>query len=76
MQNIEVVARRGINNAAFTTKEIRDISKIPNLKMYVMKDEVQRAMTTDGEYKQDTNVSRAVGRRTEFLHKTCQVIEN
>lgn len=31
IKNIQSVARRGITHAAFTTKEIREISAIPDL---------------------------------------------
>ena len=61
------MARRGITQAAFTTKEIREISTIPGLELYMMRDEVQRSMTAASDAELNSNYARAVGRRTEFL---------
>ena len=38
--NLQSVARRGITQVAFTTKEIREVASIKNIELYMMKDEV------------------------------------
>jgi len=45
LKNIQSFTRRGLNHVAFTTKEIREISKIPNIELYMVKSEVERSMT-------------------------------
>lgn len=70
------MARRGINQAAFTLKEMREISAIEGLQLYMMKDEVQRSMTEASDLEMNANYARAVGRRTEFLLKHFRAIQN
>jgi hypothetical protein len=40
MINLQSVARRGITQAAFTTKEVREVAAIKDIELYMMKDEV------------------------------------
>ena len=70
------MARRGITQAAFTTKEIRELSAIPGLELYMMRDEVERSMTAASDAELHSNFRRAVGRRTEFLLKTFRAVQN
>lgn len=76
IENIQSVARRGINQAAFTTKEIREVSGVDDLQVYMIKDEVQRSMEDAALFEEDVkmNYSRAVARRTEFLLHTFRAI--
>ena len=76
IKNIQSVARRGITHTAFTTKEIREVSAIENLELYMMRDEVQRSMTDASHAEMNSNYARAVGRRTEFLLKNFRAIHN
>lgn len=76
LSNIQSVARRGITHAACTTKEIREVSAIPNIEFYMMKDEVQRSMTFASENEMRSTYARAVGRRTEFMLKSFRAIQN
>ena len=76
LTNFQSVARRGITHAAFTTKEIRELAAIPNLDLYMIKDEVQRSMTDASEAEMNSNYARAVGRRTEFLLKNFRAIHS
>lgn len=76
LQNIQSVARRGITHAAFTTKEIREISALPDIELYMIKDEVQRSMTEASDAEIHSNYARLVGRRTEFLLKSFRAIQN
>lgn len=43
INSVSLVARRGIYQSAFTTKEIREISKLPNVKMYLFKDDIEKS---------------------------------
>lgn len=76
LTNIQSVARKGITHAAFTTKEIKELSAIPGLERYMMKDEVQRSMTDASEAEMHSTYARAVGRRTEFLLKSFRAIQS
>ena len=38
------VARRGLAHAAFSTKEIRELSSLPDLELYMLKNEVADSM--------------------------------
>jgi len=57
VQNIQAVARRGITQAAFTLKEIREVSAIGGLELYMMKDEVGRSMTKASESELDASTN-------------------
>ena len=76
LQNLQSIIRRGITQSAFTTKEIREVSSIPGIELYMFKDEVQRSMTLASEQEMRSNYARAVGRRTELLLKEFKAIEN
>jgi adrenodoxin-NADP+ reductase len=41
VKNIHIVARRGLQHAAFTVKEMRELSKLEGVKMFVYKDEIE-----------------------------------
>lgn len=76
MINLQSVARRGITQAAFTTKEVREVAAIKDIELYMMKDEVQRSMTDASNNEMRSNYARAVGRRTEFMLKSFRAIQN
>jgi len=57
VQNIQAVARRGITQTAFTLKEIREVSAIEGLELYMMKDEVGRSMTKASESELDASTN-------------------
>lgn len=67
VKNIQAVARRGITQTAFTLKEIREVSAIPGLQFYMMRDEVRRSMTDSSEQELASTYARLVERRTKFL---------
>lgn len=79
INSVSLIARRGIFQSAFTTKEIREISKIENLKMYLwdqdIKDSHNEASVQEGKDGVSQN-ARAIARRTKFLLDSCSVIEN
>jgi len=74
LKNIQSVGRRGITHSAFTTKEIRELASVPELELYMMKDEVQRSMTDASHNEMTSDYGRAIGRRTEFLLKHFKAI--
>ena len=45
IHTIEMTARRGITQAAFTTKEIREICALDDLDLYMVKQEYTDSMT-------------------------------
>ena len=49
INSVSLVARRGIYQSAFSTKEIREISKLTNTKMYLFKDELLKSRN-EGEF--------------------------
>ena len=60
-----MIGRRGITQAAFTTKEIRELSLLENLKTYMIKSEVPDSMTDASNTEM---LDRAISRRTKLLH--------
>lgn len=70
------MARRGITQSAFTLKEIREVSAIEGLELYMFKDEIRRSMTDASEQEMNSTYARAIGRRTEFLLKNFRAIQN
>ena len=72
--NIESVGRRGIANAAFSIKEIREISNLDQVELYMMKDEIDRCM--NDEVMAQVKANRAIDRRTQFLLKNFKAIEH
>ena len=39
VRSIQVIGRRGAVQSSFTIKEIREVSRIKGIKLYIMKDE-------------------------------------
>lgn len=59
-----MVGRRGITQAAFTTKEIKELCNIEGIKTYMVRNEVDDSMTDASKLEL---LLRGIGRRTEFL---------
>ena len=77
LKTVEIIGRRGIIQSAFTTKEIRELTKIPGLELVIVKEELERSMNEESlvEIKPGKALSsRAVKRRTDFLKETCAII--
>lgn len=70
---MEIIGRRGITQAAFTTKEIRELSLLENLKTYMLKSEVEDSMTDASKTEM---LERAISRRTKLLHESSEMIES
>ena len=73
VHSIQMVARRGITQAAFTTKEIRELCSLDGLGVYMIKQEFQDSMTDASKVEK---LIRGIGRRTEFLEKNATMIES
>ena len=61
-------------DAAFSTKEIREIAALPDIEFYMMKNEVEVSMRDEVVEKFKSN--RAITRRTEFLLKQFKAVEH
>ena len=68
-----MIGRRGITQAAFSIKEIRELSQLANLRTYMVYSEVQDSMT---EASLTETLDRAIGRRTKFMKDTFEWIES
>lgn len=67
-----MVGRRGITQAAFSTKEIKDLCNLEGLRTYMVRDEVEDSMTDASKLEL---LLRGVGRRTDYLKGKCFAIE-
>ncbi|CAI2365582.1 unnamed protein product [Moneuplotes crassus] len=79
INSVSLVARRGIYQSAFTTKEVRELSKLPQIKMYLFKEELEKSRNEASLLEATPGSSiyaRAINRRTTFLEKTCIHLEN
>lgn len=80
IQNIQMIARRGVVQSAFTIKELREVSHIPNVKLFVMRDEFDRSMNEASLLEMGAGFSinsRAAKRKTDFMQKeACTFLEN
>lgn len=63
-----------MTEAAFSTKEIREIIGLPNIELYMLKSEVEASMTDEAV--EAMNKNRAVSRRTELLLKNFKALEH
>lgn len=68
-----MIGRRGITQAAFSIKEIRELASLKGLKTYMVDSEVQDSMT-DASYTE--MLDRPVNRRTKFLMEAFDLIES
>ena len=74
-----MIGRRGLIQAAFSTKEARELSIIENVDMFLFKDEVESSMNEESKQEMApgvSTVSRGMMRRTDFLIEKCKMIEN
>ena len=75
LHTIQMVARRGVTQAAFTTKEIKELcglSSVPHF--YILADEWINSMKTDAS--QVEALIRGISRRTEFLCQNATMIQS
>ena len=73
VNTVQMIGRRGITQAAFSTKEIRELASLSNLKTYMVYSEVEDSMT-DASHTE--LLDRAIGRRTKFLRESFEMIES
>ena len=69
IDNVTIVARRGILNAAFTIKELRELSKIESINCKISVNEDMNGIEIGELLKK---LSRPRKRLTEFMLKTSQ----
>jgi hypothetical protein len=50
IENIHIVARRGVYQSAFSNLEMKELLKVPDINMYVLEDEFKQSMESDAEY--------------------------
>ena len=77
--SIQIIGRRGAVQSSFTIKEIRELSRIPRLKIYAIFNEFKDSLNEESnrEMHADFNMnSRAVIRKTEFLKESCIFLNN
>ena len=64
IHTVEMIARRGINQAAFTTKEIRELTALEDLELYMIRQEYEDSMT---EASVTEMLEKKIARRTQLL---------
>ena len=68
-----MIGRRGVTQAAFSTKEIRELASLDNLATYMIESEVTDSVTSSSEIEM---LDRAISRRTQFLADNFVQIEH
>jgi hypothetical protein len=79
INSISLIGRRGAVQSAFTIKEIREISRIPGLKLYALKQEILNSFNEASQREMHPDFSthaRGVHRRNEFLKENCVILES
>ena len=70
LKTISVLGRRGTVQSAFTIKEIRQISKLDNVRLYLLREELERSINEESLKEASTGFStqsKGLKRRQEFL---------
>jgi len=75
IKNIHMVARRGVNQAAFTTKEIRELHGVKGLNTYIFEDEIKNSFEADSELQVLPNERRQLKRKVDLV-KSFDMINN
>lgn len=78
VRNIHIVARRGLVQSAFTVKELREISRIENVDVYVLRDEIEKSFNENSEKEMDANHAserRNYTRKLELIN-TLNVLDS
>ena len=73
IHTIEMTARRGITQAAFTTKEIREICALEDLDLYMVQQEYEDSMT---DASNTELLVKKIARRTQLLIDQATMIES
>ncbi|CDW82125.1 UNKNOWN [Stylonychia lemnae] len=79
LKNLSVIGRRGVIQSAFTIKEIREISRIENVQLYMFREEYDQSRNDQSIEETGAGfspLSRGWHRRTEFLKETCKFIDS
>ena len=79
VRNLQIVGRRGVVQSAFTIKELREVSRIDNIKLYVMRSEFDSSMNEASYLELGAGfspLSRGIARRTDFIKDSCTFIDS
>lgn len=74
-----MIGRRGAVQSSFTIKEIREISRIKGVRLFVMRDEFEEGFNEESQREMHDDFSvhaRGLRRKMEFLKDTCTFLEN
>lgn len=74
-----MIGRRGLVQSAFTIKEIKELCRIDNLNVYMLKEEVENSYNEESLKEMMagfSTFSRGIKRRSDYLKETCKIIEN
>lgn len=76
IENIHIIARRGLMQSAFTIKEIRELSKIEGINLIIYKDEIENSLNENSIEEIEALVpadKRQLLRKIEFVKKFLTV---
>ena len=79
VRSVQVIGRRGAVQSSFTIKEIREISRIKGVRLFVMRDEFEEGFNEESQREMHDDFSvhaRGLRRKMEFLKDTCTFLEN
>jgi len=77
-ENIIIVGRRGCIQAAFTTKELREIMKMEDVEVYLMKSDIEKSLNeaSKQEYTDPLDIRFRANKRKFELLKTAKILES
>lgn len=65
-KNIHIVARRGLVQSAFTVKELRELNKVSENNIYILRDEIANSLNENSEIEMNDNNP---GERRQYARK-------
>lgn len=79
IKNIHIVARRGLVQSSFTVKEMRELSHMENVKIYVLREEIASSLNTNSETEMTDALTpserRQFSRKLELI-KSLNILDN
>jgi len=78
VKNIHVIARRGLVQSAFSVKELRELSKLENVNIYLLEEEIEKSLNANSEIEMDAvhaGERRHYARKLEVI-KTLNILDN
>jgi len=77
IKNIHIIARRGLVQSAFTVKELREVSRLNNVNIYVLKSEIENSLNENSQKEMDAihaSERRHYERKLELI-KSLNILE-